>query len=187
MKTYYATLRATTPYSQGRNHDTPRLPRELHEAYEERVVLHKLHTDQRGEIFIPPTSFKKLLDATALYLKEQIPGRGKETYTKHFVQAVICPEPISLGITSDKVHIQRVFTWSQPTKRSGGRVWKLFPRIDTWEGALQIVCVDDILTLDVVERHLRIGGQITGIGVWRPQNGGMWGKFQVLDIQEVSL
>jgi hypothetical protein len=47
--------------------------------------------------------------------------------------------------------------------------------------------VDDIITVDLLERYLRVAGQITGIGLWRPENRGMWGKFQVTEIRETTL
>jgi hypothetical protein len=51
-------------------------------------------------------------------------------------------------------------------------------------GELQIVAIDDIFTQDVILRHLKVGGQLTGIGVWRAGNGGLQGKFQVLSMTE---
>ncbi len=183
MKIYEAMLHSTSPYGQGRYHNAPKLERELHDAYEERTCLQKLHTAV-DQVYIPPMAFKKCLEETARYMKIQIPGRGKETYTKNFVQGVICNEPLMLGMTPDKCRIEKVFTLSQPSKPQGGRVWKHFPVIDLWEGVLPIWVVDDMITREVLLRHLEIGGQITGIGVWRPHRGGLWGKFKVLELAE---
>jgi hypothetical protein len=46
--------------------------------------------------------------------------------------------------------------------------------------------VDDIFTAEVVKRHLELGGMITGIGVWRPENSGLWGKFTVTAFHETN-
>jgi hypothetical protein len=113
MKRFVAELQSSTPLSFGRNHDTPKLPRELEQAYEERTVLHKLHT-AAGQIYIPPMAFKLCLEQTASYLGEQVPGKGAERYTKHYRQGVLCPEPVMLGITAEKVRIDKVFIPSQP-------------------------------------------------------------------------
>jgi hypothetical protein len=172
-----------TPYAQGRNHNTPRLSRELHEAYEERTCLFQLHVAV-DQIYIPPMAFKQCLVETARYLKLQIPGKGKETYTKNFNQGVLCNEPVMLGLTPAQVRIEKVFTWSQPTTKRGGRVWKHFPVIDTWRGILQLWVIDDVITFEVLHKHLELAGMITGIGVWRPINGGMWGKFTVETLVE---
>jgi hypothetical protein len=185
MKLFTATLRSLTSYSQGRPHGLPKLPQELEQAYEERTVLAKLHTAV-NEVFIPPMALKYCLTEGARYSADQIPGRGKERYTKHYIRGVICSEPIMLGITTEQVRIEKIFTWSQPSARTG-RVWKWFPVIDRWEGTLQILAVDDILTPDVIKRHLTIAGTCIGIGVWRPENGGLWGKFQVLSVDEIAV
>ena len=82
MKRFVAELRSLTPYAQGKYHEEPRLPQELHDAYKQRTVLAQLHT-AAGEVYIPPMAFKLCLRTTAQYLGEQIPGKGKERYTKH--------------------------------------------------------------------------------------------------------
>ena len=186
MKLYQAHLASKTAYGQGRYHDTPKLERELHDAYEVRTYLHKLHTAD-DHVFIPPMAFKKCLEDTARYMKMPIPGRGKETYTKNFVQGVMCNEPVVLDIKASETRLEKVFTLSQPQKPQGGRVWKYFPVIPQWEGILPIWVLDDIITQEVLKRHLEIAGDITGIGVWRPQRGGLWGKFTLVGLQEKSL
>lgn len=187
MQRYTAHLVSSSAYAQGHYHNAPKLERELHDAYEERTVYSKMHTTPDGDIFIPPMAFKKCLEDTARYLKMQIPGRGKETYTKNFVQGVICSEPVFLRQTKDDAYIEKVFTLSQPGKANGGRVWKYFPVLKQWEGDLDIFVVDEMITKDILQKHLNLGGQITGVGVWRPQRGGMWGKFSCTALTEQTV
>ena len=186
MRKFNAHLESVTPYGQGRYHDTPKLPRELHDAYEERTYLHKLHVSL-NEIYIPPMAIKKCLEETAQYIKMPIPGRGKETYTKNIRQAVLINEPCMLGIAPAEVRLQKVFTLSQPAKPQGGRVWKYFPVIDQWAGVITILSLDEIVTEYVMRRHLEMGGLITGIGVWRPNRGGSWGKFRLTSLTEEEI
>ena len=187
MRQFLVTLQSLTPYSQGRIHRTEKLPRETADKYEERTYLQRLHVNPAGNIFMPAMGFKGCLENTAAYVKEQIPGKGKETYTKNFLRGVICPEDLELDLTPDKTVPHWVFVPADGRRGSGKRVWKCFPRIDAWAGVVPFVMIDDILTREVFERHMRLAGQITGLGVWRPQNGGMWGKFSVEEIVEVSL
>jgi hypothetical protein len=186
MKCFVAEIKGLTPLSQGRNHGTPKLPQELEQAYEERTVLQKLHIAVE-EIFIPPIAFKLCLEKTAGYLAEKIPGHGLTQYTKHYRQGIMCPDPIMLGVGVDKVRIDKVFIPTQPNRPNSGRAWKWFPLLDQWQAELTIMAVDDIFTDEVIERHLRIAGQITGIGVWRPERGGMQGKFSVMAFEERDL
>jgi hypothetical protein len=130
--------------------------------------------------------FKLLLESTAKYSGERIPGKGQETYTKHYRQGLICPEPVMLGMKPDEVTVQDVFVPSRPGKPKSPRVWKKFPVLPQWAGVLQMIAVDDIFTAEVVKRHLELGGMITGIGVWRPENSGLWGKFTVTAFHETN-
>ncbi len=190
MKKYIAHLTSLTPYAQGRYHDLPKLEREQPEAYDKRTYLHRLHTSL-GKVYIPPMAFKKCIEETASYLRMQIPGQGKATYTKNFKRGVLCNEPFLLDLTPEQTRLERIFTSLTPGKMNSPRGWRHFPVIDQWEGNLEITILDDIITEHVLRRHLEIGGQITGIGVWRPSspNGGLWGKFKVLGMtgQEVEV
>jgi hypothetical protein len=186
MKIYHATLESVTPYSQGRHHDTPKLEREGPEAYDKRTYLQRLHTSM-GEIYIPPMAFKLCLEETAQYLGMQVAGRGKATYTKHFRQGILINEPVMLGLKPADTRLERIFTSLEPNKIKGPRGWRHFPVIDRWGGVLQITVVDEIITASILQQHLRLAGQITGIGIWRPANKGMWGKFKLLKLEEVAI
>ena len=186
MKKYHVHLTSMTPYAQGRMHSSPKLERETHDAYEARTWRERLHVAV-DNVFIPAQAFKSCLTETAMYVKMQIPGQGKATYTKNFKQGVMCPEPVMLDIAPTEVREFRLFTSSQPGKLGSGRVWKHFPVIDQWEGMLALWVVDDIITKEVLAKHLEIGGLLTGVGVWRPRNGGSWGKFKVVSLEEVDV
>lgn len=185
MKKFVAELKGLTPYGQGKNHQEEKLPQELNDAYAERTWRSKLHSAV-GEVYIPPMAFKILLESTAKYLKTPIPGRLKETYTKHYRQGVIIPDPVMLGIRVEDVRYEKVFTWAEPQRR-GTRVWRYFPVIDSWAGILSILAIDDIFTPKVIYEHLNMGGKLVGIGVWRPESSGLWGKFDVTNFEEVEL
>lgn len=186
MKKFVAELAGLTPYGQGKNHQEEKLPQELSDAYAARTWRAKLH-HAVGEVYIHPMAPKLLLETTARYLGEQIPGMGKATYTKHYRQGIIIPDPIMLGIHVDEVEVEKIFTYAEPQRRNGPRVWRYFPVIRHWAGVLTILAIDDIFTSEVVERHLQLGGKLVGFGVWRPENGGMWGKFDVTSFKEVPI
>jgi hypothetical protein len=187
MKKFIAELKSLTPYGQGKMHLEPKLPQELNDAYAERTWRARTHS-AAGELYIPPMAFKLLLEATAKYLGDQIPGQGKRTYTAKYRQGVIIPDPVMLGIHVEDIGYQKIFTSAGGGQsRHETRVWRYFPVIEQWAGILTILAIDDIFTADVVEKHLHQGGKIVGIGVWRPENGGMWGKFDVTSFEEVAI
>jgi hypothetical protein len=180
IRTAYCHLTSAAPYSQSRAHETPKLDRETSDAHEKRTWREKCHYDAKTlEVFIPAMSFKMALDAAAKMLGEQIPGRGKSTYSKFFKSGVLCLDPVRLGIKRDDVPGEIVHANADGVRGSGKRVWRHFPRIDHWSATVPIVVAANEITQDVFERHLTQAGSFVGIGRFRPENGGYFGRFAV--------
>lgn len=182
MKTALCHLKGTTPYSQSRPIQVDKLPKESAKDFEERTWRERLHVDERGEVYIPPTALKNGLAEAAKYLSIQIPGKGKATYTKHFEAGVLVADPIPLGVKRDDVPGEWLFVPSDGIKGSGKRVWKCFPRIDSWEASVPVYILDPTITESVFAQHIEEMGKFIGIGRFRPRNGGFYGRFAVESI-----
>src|SRR4051812_30684923 len=98
MRTVTVSFESTAPYSQSRMHDAPKLDKETPDAYERRTWREKCTYDSNGIVEIPAMGFKQALDRAAKVMGEQIPGKGKATYTKFFESAVLCTGNVSIGI-----------------------------------------------------------------------------------------
>lgn len=185
MKLAIATLSSTAPYSQSRSYDQEieKLPRETHDAFEHRTWRNKCHTLPDGRCFIPPMSLKMSVDSAAQMLGAQIPGKGKKTYTKFFLSGVLVMEPIVLPLTKEETQLDRIYANADGKRGSGKRVWRNFPRIDHWEADVPFHVLADEITEDVFAEHLKQAGAFVGIGRFRPQNGGYYGRFEVKKIK----
>lgn len=182
MKTAFVTLRSITAYSQSRMHDTPKLEKETHDAYEQRTWRNKAHVEN-GTIYIPPMSFKQCLDTAAKRMGLQIPGKGKSTYTKHFLSGVLVMDKLDTGVQADNVPGETINANSDGVRGSGKRVKRTFPTIQSWEGTIPFHVLDDTIDRKTFERVLTEAGQFVGIGRFRPENGGFYGRFTVEGIQ----
>jgi hypothetical protein len=178
MKTVLVHLQSSAPYSQSRQHDMPKLDRETDNDREARTWREKATYDANGIICIPAMALKQCLDATAKVLGHQIPGKGKSTYTKHFKAGVICESDVSLGVHKDEVESVTINANSDGVRGSGKRVKRTFPLIPEWAGQARFVILDDTVTKAVFERHMTEAGRFVGIGRFRPENGGLYGRFQ---------
>src|SRR5438093_1208904 len=100
MKTFVATLKSTSPLSFSRYYaqELPKKDKESAADFEERTWRNRLHVTDDGFVLIPPFAFKNCLDSAAKYLGKQIPGRGKATFTKHFVSALLVTAPLILPL-----------------------------------------------------------------------------------------
>jgi hypothetical protein len=117
-------------------------------------------------------SFKMAVDAAAKYLSIQIPGRGKATYTKHFASGVLVLKPVYIGVQKSELRYDRIHANADGVRGSGKRVWRYFPRIEDWAADVEFNVYDEAEA-----------GKFIGIGRFRPQNGGFYGRFSVDQIK----
>jgi hypothetical protein len=185
MKVATCTLESVSAYQPSRaySHEVDKLPKETHDAYEDRTWRHKCHTMPDGKIFIPPMAFKMGLDKAAKSLGRQVPGKGKSTYTKFFLSGVLVMEPIVLPYTIEDVKKDRIYANSDGIRGSGKRVWKNFPRIDAWKADVPFHVLADEITNEVFEEHLIQAGAFVGVGRFRPENGGFYGRYAVRKVR----
>lgn len=181
MKTCTVKIQSISPYSQSRYID-PALKgeKETNDDFEKRIWPEKMHSDSSGEVYIPPMAFKQALDEASRYLALKVPGRGKTTYTKHFKSGVLCTKPVMLGVQKSDIKGEQLLMNSDGVRGSGKRVPRTFPVIPSWSGDVEFAILDDLITEDVFVRILREAGQLIGVGRFRPQNGGYYGRFSIL-------
>jgi hypothetical protein len=177
MKTVTVKITGTTPLSFGKYVQVEKEEKESHAAYDLRTWRERMHYDVNGEVFVPPMMFKNALSGAAKYRSEQIQGKGKSTYTKNFEAGVMVTEPMMLGINKNEVQVESILVPADGRRGGTTRVVKNFPKIETWSGTVKFTILDDIITRDVFERHLKDAGDFIGIGRFRPRNNGYYGRF----------
>jgi hypothetical protein len=182
MRTVIAALESVSPYSQSKHYKIPKSEKENAADYEMRTWRERCHYDEKGNLFMPPMAFKNCLSEVAKFLGQQIPGKGKSTYTKHFEAGIIITEGISLPVKKDKVEGEWFFVPADGRRGGGKRVEKCFPVIREWKGELTAYILDDTITADVFKYHLEQAGAFIGIGRFRPRNNGFYGRFKVRDL-----
>lgn len=188
-KTIIARLKSVSPYSQSRLIGDDKLANESPDDYERRCWRSRMHVDSDGLVYIPPMSFKKALDSAAKYSGLKIPGKGQATYTKHVESGTLIYDPLPVGVRGDQVPGEWLHLDANGKKGKGssGRVSRCMPRVDHWEGDVTIHVIDEKVlnmhpedkSITVLEKFLRVAGSLIGIGRFRPENGGFYGRFTV--------
>lgn len=175
-----ATLSSVSPYSASRAHSAPKLEKELHGDYEDRTWRMKLHTDHAtGRVVLPAMAFKWCIASAAKRLQMQIAGKGKSTYTKHFLSGVLVMENLLLPIKPEDVPATPVYANADGVRGSGKRVMRFFPTVHEWSGDIAFHVIDDVIKPEIFEAVLTEAGNFIGIGQFRPENGGYCGRFKV--------
>jgi hypothetical protein len=178
MKIVEVELVSVSPYSQSRKHNTAKLEKETWDAYEIRTWREKCTTNDDGEVVIPAMAFKQALDTVAKRLGEQVPGRGKNTYSKHFAAGVICEADVPIGVQKEDAPKITISANADGKRGSGKRVDRTFPQWPSWKATARFAILDITVTDPVFERHLTEAGRFVGIGRFRPENGGLNGRFR---------
>jgi hypothetical protein len=182
-------IRSLAPYSASRMHNEPKLNKETHGDYDERTWREKAnYNSATGEVYIPAMAFKQAMDDVAKMFSTQIPGKGKSTYTKHFLAGNICIEDVKIGVHRDEMLKRQINANADGVRGSGKRVPRIFPETVSWSGTTTFLITDDTITKDIFETTLRNAGMFIGVGRFRRQKGGQYGAFEVakLDFQEVA-
>lgn len=185
MKTATVTFTGVSTLSQGKHYSKDEVPEkesETHAAYERRTWRHRMHVKE-GFVYLPPMGFQRCLLASAQRLGLKVPGKGQQKYTKSFEAGVMVTEPVVLDVRAEDVPPEALFVPSDGVRGSGKRVTKLFPQIEKWGGTVKFFILDALITEDVFRRVLENAGALVGLGRFRPERGGYYGRFEVTDLK----
>lgn len=170
------------PYSQSAPFLSKKKDKEKDDAFEERVWRERMTVNKDGIVCIPSMGFKMAMADAAAFNSKKIPGKKNATYTKHFRSGLVVLENIPLGIHRDDVKGEPVYVNADGKRGSGTRVWRIFPVIPHWEASVPVHILDDTITEEVFAEYLAEAGSFIGLGRFRPQNGGIYGRFKVRKI-----
>lgn len=182
MKQAEAILYSVSPYSCSKFHQIEKLPKEMHDAYERRTWRERCNYNKDGYVFIPPMAFKKSISTVASYLGETIKGEGKARWTKHFMAGILVIQGLVLDVKKDDVEGEWYYVSANGTPGGSTRVLKCFPVIHEWQGSVTYEILDDKITEDVFRRHLIEAGKFIGVGRFRPEKGGFFGRYALKEL-----
>ena len=144
----------------------------------ETMARDKLYLDEKGKLFTPNTHIHGALINAGKKL--QIKGQGKATYSKPF-GSMVQVEPAFIVHKKQKWDIHSILT-RNPNAR-GARNVTHRPKLDDWELDFTLYA-DPEIPPEVIKEGLERAGKYVGIGDWRPDTKGIFGKFQVTKFKE---
>lgn len=182
MKIAITTLTGTSPYSQSRHYDKERVPAlkdETHNAYELRTWRNRMHVTKAGHVEIPGMAFSNAIKTAAKRQALPVPGKKGQLFGKFFESGVMVPGNLTLPILAEDIESDELFVPSDGRPGGGSRVTKYFPRIMEWSGKVTFQIFDDVIKEDVFLRTLIYSGELIGIGRFRPEKRGFYGRYSV--------
>ena len=136
-----------------------------------------LYKDENGTLYEPASHIEASLQNAAKSFK--IAGKRGATYGKLVGATLeVYPDAIPHKITEYVID-------SRPVVIQRARIIRYRPRFDEWELDFTLRLLDEQLKIDVVKEILDQAGLYVGIGDYRPQRGGKFGKFMVTKFKEI--
>ena len=131
-----------------------------------------------GKVQLPSVYLKNCISEAAKQFK--IVGKGKSTYSK-IVASTVDIEPFMIEFKSGKYEVFRISAVNTSTK---GRMMTERPKFHKWSEEFEIVLNDPAVPSSVINEILEHAGKYVGVGDWRPQKKGMFGKFMITSFKE---
>lgn len=133
-----------------------------------------------GRPHIPAVYFKNAITEASKQFK--ITGKGKSTFSK-LAGSTVEVGPEFIPILPGKYEAFRISAVNPMTK---GRMMVTRPRFNDWRAKFQIILNDEGLPLETMNEIIQHAGNYVGVGDWRPDKKGMFGKFMITSFQEVK-
>jgi len=133
----------------------------------------KLYKDGKGNICIPSTwMMGAIIDASKNF---KIVGKGKSTYSK-LVGSSVNVNPELLMVSPQKWEPYSISAVNPMTR---GRMMVSRPRMDKWSISFRLSFNENDIPMEVMKGIVDYAGQYSGLGDWRPNKKGQFGKFIV--------
>ena len=133
------------------------------------------------KVCLPSVYLKNSLTEASKQFK--IIGKGKSTYTK-LVASTVDITPFMIEFKSkNKFEVFRISAVNPMTR---GRMMTERPKYNKWSVEFEIILNDESVDSKVINEILEHAGKYVGIGDWRPQTKGMFGKFMITSFKVVK-
>jgi hypothetical protein len=165
------TLKGATPILM---HAFPLVPIEALEKKlpAEQAELAAYRDPETGQLYVPGTNVQRALVAAATYSK----GKGRGSLQRAAAACLqVMPERIPFGTKTYAVDSRPVVV---PATK--GRVVRHRPRLDEWQITFELEWDDHLLKETEVRRIVDDMGQRVGLGDYRPEKKGPFGRSVVV-------
>jgi hypothetical protein len=167
-------IEGTTPILFNRFRDTAieGKSKKVTGARTESDIEEKLYKEDQ-KILLPSVYIKNSLVEAGKQFK--IIGKGKSTYSK-IIASTVDINPFMIEMKNGAMEVFRISAVNPMTK---GRMMTERPKFIKWSAEFEIFLNDPAVPLSVINEVLEHAGKYVGVGDWRPEKKGMFGKFMI--------
>ena len=141
------------------------------------------YIDANGNYFLPAEHFKQSFIKGGGMVKSKV-GNARKSM-KNIVAGMWRIEEMELPLPKfDEVDIR-----SAVNNKIKGRIIVKRPRWNKWTASFHLLIDDDVkngVTIDMIEQIISNAGRYLGIGSYRPEHTGEFGRFQLESVVEIK-
>ena len=184
MHNSMAGLDKRSPANQEKSELTKKQGRNRTQRDEERLQELECQTslwlDLTGQPTVPAAALRACLETAARKLKEGALVREGVAIedVEHFAYDT------ELGTTVEELGRSVQFTTNVVIQRN--RILRTRAKFDNWGVIFVVEADDEMVEEGQLRRWLEIGGRRIGLGDWRPERSGDFGRFQVESIERIT-
>jgi hypothetical protein len=182
MKKFKVTIQGTTPLLMNRPSamigDISKDKKAFEDNPKGQAEL-KLYVNHEGKLYMPNTHLQGALVEAGK--NKKVVGKGKSTYSK-IVGYSVAINPFEIIHKKQNWEIFSVLAVNPNTK---GRNLLHRPILKDWEVDFEVEFDETEIAPVIMHELIEIAGKISGVGDWRPNKKGFYGKFQITNWKEV--
>ena len=137
-----------------------------------------LWLDADGSPAIPAGAIRAVIETGARKLKQ-----GPQVREGLVVESVDFHYDRNLGTTVEELGKSVQFTVGVVVQRN--RILRTRAKFDQWGATFIVDCDDELVDREQLEQWLDIGGRRIGLGDWRPEKSGQYGRFHVVSLKSL--
>jgi hypothetical protein len=190
MKSFEVKIEGITPYMQHRMDDQKleEWEKTRHQIIERddvakedllRAEFHSYRDGVKGKYFIPSDQIQGAMINAGALSKSKV-GNAKKSM-KNIVAAMFSINPEKIFLANSYEIDKR----SAVNRNIKARVICIRPRWDKWQAEFTLLIDNDTITESTARQILEDAGNYIGIGSFRPQNNGKYGRFKITKFNKV--
>jgi hypothetical protein len=186
MKEYRIKVEGITPYMQHRMDDISlaeweKLRKNIIERPEvsqtdARRAEYHCYRNTDGQCYIPSEHFRQSIINAGSFIKSKVGVRSKSMTTIVAALFIITPEEILIS------NYDSIDKRSAVNRNVKARVITVRPKWKCWKCEFTLECDEDTITMQTIEQLFSYAGKYIGIGSYRPEKRGLFGRFKVVSI-----
>jgi hypothetical protein len=146
----------------------------------EDIAEKKLYMDSNGRIYLPSTWFRGSIVDAGKKKKRSGTGSAKSNFSG-IVGSSVEISPFEIILENPRWKVFSILAVN-PTTRGKNLLHR--PQFDKWKVSFDVNFEEDQIEPSVMKEIFDIAGRFSGVGDWRPNKKGAYGKFQVVSWKE---